>query len=198
VLLFGGGAFDESAYLNANPDVAAAVSSGQISSALDHYLRFGHAEGRAPNAEGRLPEVSLATTAFDDIGLDSTYYLEENPDVAAAVVNGDFTNARQHFDLFGGAEGRDPNALFDTDWYLAHNPDVAAAVSAGAITTAYAHYLGCGGHEGRAASDAFASGLYLDDYPDVQAAGMNPLLHFLSFGIEEGRHAQYIGTEVWL
>lgn len=38
--------FDEAAYLSANPDVAAAVAAGVISSGRNHYLRFGRYEGR--------------------------------------------------------------------------------------------------------------------------------------------------------
>ncbi|MBN2907183.1 MAG: hypothetical protein JXJ18_10790, partial [Rhodobacteraceae bacterium] len=182
VLLFGGAVFDEAYYLDANPDVAAAVIDGQTS-AFAHYIHFGHGEGRTPNVEGRLPEVTLTNTAFDPIGLDAAYYLEENPDVTAAIEAGILSDARQHFDLFGRSEGRDPNALFDTDWYLEHNPDVAAAVATGALS-AYDHYLAFGGFEGRNASDSFASALYLSDNPDVAAAGVNPLLHFLAFGVE--------------
>ena len=40
-------AFDEQAYLAANPDVAAHVAAGG-GSALDHYTQYGQAEGRRP------------------------------------------------------------------------------------------------------------------------------------------------------
>jgi hypothetical protein len=195
VLLFGGAAFDEGYYLSTNPDVAAAVNSGQIS-AREHFITFGYAEGRVPNAEERLPQVTLSSHSVDEIGFDATYYLEQNPDVAAAVANGDFESARQHFDRFGQYENRDPNALFHTGWYLEHYPDVAAAVAANVIT-AYAHYRLFGGFEGRSASDAFSSSAYLYDNPDVAAAGMNPLEHFLMFGVEEGRFGLYVGESIW-
>jgi hypothetical protein len=38
--------FDESAYLTTYPDVQQAVINGQFKSGLDHYERFGKAEGR--------------------------------------------------------------------------------------------------------------------------------------------------------
>ncbi len=38
--------FDEAAYLKLYPDIAAAVSSGKRESGLEHYLRYGRAEGR--------------------------------------------------------------------------------------------------------------------------------------------------------
>jgi len=40
--------FDEEAYLDQNPDVAAAIRAGQEASARGHYIRFGCAEGRSP------------------------------------------------------------------------------------------------------------------------------------------------------
>mgnify|MGYP001810718658 CR=1 FL=1 len=48
-----------------------------------------------------------------------TYYLAENPDVAAAVSSGAFTSGLQHFNLFGQSELRDPTALFSNRYYLA-------------------------------------------------------------------------------
>lgn len=38
--------FDEQGYLDANPDVAAAVASGSVKSGLDHYNQYGKNEGR--------------------------------------------------------------------------------------------------------------------------------------------------------
>ena len=40
------GNFDERGYLQANPDVAAAVRSGNFSSGLEHFQKYGQAEGR--------------------------------------------------------------------------------------------------------------------------------------------------------
>jgi hypothetical protein len=42
----GGSNFNEAQYLQLNPDVAAAVSSGQFSSGLDHFGMHGRSEGR--------------------------------------------------------------------------------------------------------------------------------------------------------
>ncbi|WP_199247718.1 hypothetical protein [[Phormidium] sp. ETS-05] len=48
-----------------------------------------------------------------------TYYLAENPDVAAAVSSGAFSSGLQHFSWFGQFELRDPSALFSHRYYLA-------------------------------------------------------------------------------
>jgi serralysin len=45
------------------------------------------------------------------------------------------------------------------------------------------------------ASAAFDTLGYLAENPDVAAAGVNPLEHFLSFGIYEGRQA--VSDGVW-
>ena len=46
-----------------------------------------------------------------------------------------------------------------------------------------------GAKEGRDPSPFFDSSAYLAAYQDVAAAGVNPLEHFLYFGIQEGRSA---------
>ena len=46
--------FDEAWYLRKYPDVQAAVKAERISSAREHYRRFGRNEGRLP-----VPEVAL-------------------------------------------------------------------------------------------------------------------------------------------
>ncbi|MFM2043670.1 MAG: hypothetical protein RLY86_2246, partial [Pseudomonadota bacterium] len=96
--------FDAAHYLSANPDVAAAVQSGAVSSAEAHFWSFGAAEGRSP-------------AAF----FDPAWYLRTNPGVAEAVARGDYQNAFAHFLLEGQFRGLDPNPYFDADAYLAGN-----------------------------------------------------------------------------
>ncbi|MFC4171943.1 carbohydrate-binding protein [Microvirga sp. GCM10011540] len=160
--------FDGAAYLAANPDVAAAGMDP-----LDHYVRFGAAEGRS--APGLDPRHVVGREITD--GFDSDFYLLNNPDVVAAGVEASF-----HFENHGWKEGRHANAFFDTGFYLESNPDVAAAG-----INALDHYLRFGAVEGRDPSTGFDSDFYLANNPDVAAAGINPLEHFLKFGISEGR-----------
>ena len=88
-------------------------------------------------------------------------------------------------DLLGVAEGRDPNAIFDTDGYLNAYADVRAA-GANPLT----HYDQFGFREGRDPSVEFDTSAYLAANPDVQAAGIDPMIHYLQFGLYEGRSAQ--------
>jgi serralysin len=55
--------------------------------------------------------------------------------------------------------------------------------------------MAVGWTEGRDASTWFDTQGYLAANPDVAAAGMNPLDHFLQFGIYEGRQA--VNDGVW-
>ena len=72
------GGFDATAYVDLNPSVAPTICSGQIS-ALDHFTRFGSAEGRR--------------AAF----LDDREYLLRDPEAALLIAKGLFANAADHF-----------------------------------------------------------------------------------------------------
>ncbi len=132
------------------------------------------------------PAATQAPAAGLPFGFSEAGYLAANPDVAAAVAAGGFVTGLAHYNAFGKGEARSTSVLFDTDWYLARNPDVAAAVTQ-RVTTALDHYLVNGWREGRDPSAAFDSSAYLDRNPDVAAAGMNPLVHFIGWGLGEGR-----------
>jgi hypothetical protein len=91
--------FDEDGYLRENPDVAGAVSRGELESAHMHYIGFGYFEGR----RGGGPAV------------DAEWYLGKYPDVAAAVREGRVRSAEAHFLSVGGGEGRSPAAEYEAD-----------------------------------------------------------------------------------
>ena len=108
--------FDSNFYQTARPDVfnafvAARGSTGQDwpTFALNHFNEFGAFEQSDPSAN-----------------FDTSFYLAQNPDVAAAGVN-----AFTHFLEFGAAEGRQPTAstpasdTFDSATYAAANTDLA-------------------------------------------------------------------------
>ena len=91
--------FDEDGYLRENPDVANAVSRGELESAHMHFIGFGYFEGR----RGAGPAV------------DAEWYLGRYPDVAAAVKGGRVTSAEAHFLSIGGGEGRSPAAEHEAE-----------------------------------------------------------------------------------
>lgn len=86
-------AVDSEWYLAQYPDVRAAVQSGKIKSAEEHYRSNGYLEKRFPSK----PKV------------DEQYYLRANPDVAAAVKKGQFESGYQHYFNNGYREGRKPS-----------------------------------------------------------------------------------------
>lgn len=90
------GVFDESFYREHYPDVAATGADP-----IDHYLRYGAAEGRNPSAF-----------------FDTRYYLENNQDV---VDSGE--NPLLHFCRFGWKELRNPSRYFDVWWYWSNHLD---------------------------------------------------------------------------
>src|SRR5690606_33717232 len=117
-------------------------------------------------------------------------YLRNNRDVAEAVAQGLIT-AWDHFELFGGAEGRSPTPLFNEAFYLQQNPDVAAAIEQGIISSAAQHFALFGQGEPRAINPAINLGQYLNANPDIAQAvlngAINPLDHLLQYGVSEGR-----------
>lgn len=97
---------------------------------------------------------------------DASYYLTNNPDVAAAGVD-----PYQHYLDHGAAEGRNPNAYFDTKYYLTQNPDVAASGMNPLL-----HFANYGYKEGRDPSLLFSDSKYVAANPS--AAGSDPLQQF--------------------
>lgn len=130
--------------------------------------------------------------AFDETG-----YLARNPDVAAAVQRGELASGWQHYQVWGGHERRDPNVLFNEAWYLDTYQDVAAAVQTGGLTTGYQHYMAFGWAEGRAPAPWMNATAYLINNADVAQAGVNPLMHYLAFGCNEGRTLQALPVDFW-
>jgi GT2 family glycosyltransferase/glycosyltransferase involved in cell wall biosynthesis len=88
----------------------------------------------AAKREAMLKESLLASALFDP-----EYYLEQNPEVAAAGID-----PAIHYIRFGGIEGRNPSAAFDASAYLSAYPDVRAA-----HVNPVLHYVKYGRNEGR-------------------------------------------------
>ncbi len=69
--------------------------------------------------------------------------------------------------------------LFDRAYYAEHNPDVADRVDPAL------HFARSGWREGRRPNPDFDPADYLARNPAVAAQGMNPLLHYADYGIDE-------------
>lgn len=136
--------------------------------------------------------------AVTSMTFDESYYLNQNPDVLTAILNGFFTSGQQHFQLVGYKELRDPNQFFDTSYYLTQNTDV---LNAG--VNPFSHFVTTGVNENRAPTEALASAAaggfdsatYLSNNTDVQAAitagtFSSAYQHWILVGQFEGRAAQ--------
>ncbi len=182
-ILLESGLFDPNFYLTKYPDVA---NTG--TNPLSHYLSHGVVDGRMPN-----------------LYFDTAFYLQHNADVAASGVN-----PLVHYLLDGFREGREPGPKFSGRLYLEQNPDVAASGM-----NPLAHFLRFGRLEGRVApidpsckgafgqqlleSGLFDPNFYLTQYPDVAKTGIDPLSHYLSHGVVEGRMPNlYFDTAFYL
>src|SRR6266478_5757059 len=113
------------------------LASGRVAAVLWHRLAARIRPSRkSPDPVDRDAAVILASGLFD-----SSWYLAENPDVAAAGMD-----PVKHYMLHGWKEGRDPSTSFVTRAYLSANPDVAAAGENPLL-----HYILHGKAEGRSA-----------------------------------------------
>jgi glycosyltransferase involved in cell wall biosynthesis len=102
-------------------------------------------------------ETSVNTTPSD---FDELTYLEYNPDVRAAVMQGAISCGYEHWIEHGQQEGRLSSTRAQPaqgnappDWnelrYLRNNPDVAAAVRTGIYSSGYDHWIQHGEQEAR-------------------------------------------------
>jgi hypothetical protein len=128
-------------YLNANPEKQQMMNSyvnKAMLMASGGYVRKFQEGGFA------IPE-----------GFNPDSYLQENPDVQAAIEAGQFTSAADHFQKFGGGEDRTgatgftPPPQFDATSYLEANPDVGQAIERGEFQDARDHFQKFGGGEDR-------------------------------------------------
>src|ERR1700756_3715964 len=98
--------WDERSYLSANPDVKAAVGNGSLRSGFEHWHRRGRFEGR-PITLGVMPKQrgedgqETSNKVWDEEA-----YLQQNPDVRAAVDNGILKSGLDHWEQYGRFEGR--------------------------------------------------------------------------------------------
>ena len=117
------------------------------------FLRLFDRAGELPDKAVRGSEKKeMAKPSIQNF--DELAYLTLNPDIEAAVLNGDVQSGYHHWVLHGSAEGRAlTSSNLPPDWsegrYLRANPDVAASVRAGVFASGYEHWLSSGQYEAR-------------------------------------------------
>ena len=163
--------FDEEMYVARYRDVEEGIATGLWISGLEHFARFGATDGRQYADVTALEDRSAPPIAFDE-----RFYLATYDDVAAAVKDGSFASAIDHFFHFGHREKRRyassidipapiaeltnlsttaeayavPIEYFDEQTYLELHPGVTTAIQSGEISSALEHYTMYGAAEKRA------------------------------------------------
>ena len=118
-------------YADQNSDVRAETGYDEAKLSA-HWKRFGLGEGRR------------SSPVFD-----ARYYLQHNPDVAAAVGQTNYPQAALHWYKNGRQEGRPSHPEFEVTRYLQLNQDVARQHGDHNYIKAIDHYLQVGYPEGR-------------------------------------------------
>jgi len=196
--------FDLEAYLLANEGLNDAIEKGIVEDAKEHFENFGLNEIKSG---ARIFHKDF--DVFDEVG-----YVKEFNDVADAINRGEYKDGFEHFCKLGYIEiisgkrfwkrkiiNNDINtielqliknsAFFDESYYL----DSCNIVGLHADDT-IPHYLFEGWRLGLNPSERFNTNYYLSKYEDIKSANINPLIHFLEHGINEGRKG--LSYEDWI
>lgn len=132
----------------------------------------------SPACEGG--ESSSAFNSVVSSGIfDEHYYRQQCLDRGLQVAD-----PISHFLHEGWKLGLNPNPFFDTNYYQSQLRELGECHERNPLL----HYLQKGASMGLPASPWFDTAWYVDTYADVREAGTNPLVHFIHFGISEGRH----------
>lgn len=137
-----------------------------VADPLDHYLTVGAAQGLDPSA------------AFDSI-----WYTRQVGELPEGIT------PLEHYLSEGGHRGIDPHPLFSSAWYLQQRESDPDGL------TPLEHYLAVGWRANLDPCALFSARGYLQRNPDVAAGGVNPFVHYLKFGISEGREGTYLWDE---
>lgn len=164
--------FDEDFYLVQNPDVLQEIAVGNFSSGLEHFVNVGQFENRDPN-----------------VLFDTSFYIETNTGVAAAIEEGILT-AVEHFLAYGQFEFRDPSPLFNTAFYIS-NPEFATELESAELTP-FEHFVRFGQFEFRDPTFLFDSGFYVTQNLDVvdllnNGSFASAIQHYILVGLPENR-----------
>ncbi len=135
--------------------------------------------------------IGTETLVSQNSLFDEHWYLQEYPNVAAAVAAGQYATGYDQYVKYGQYEGYSPSPFWNESWYLQQNPDVAAAVRAGKVSSGFMQYYLFGQYENRPGLLYFNQSYYLSLYSNVGAAISAGIVtsayeHYVDFGQYEG------------
>lgn len=169
--------FDKDFYAETYEDVAS-----QGFDALSHYVKFGWREQRRPNAwySDKLVPMNLVST--NPTTPPFILFLTHLPGITPAEFE-KMCGAGGIIDFGhdGCWECQVMRGAFNGTYYRRKYPDIADH------SDALIHFCESGWKEMRDPCVGFSTKYYLDSNKDVASAAMNPFVHYLSKGCEEGR-----------
>lgn len=166
------GLYDEEYYLVTNPDI-------QTVNPLAHYLTIGYIEGRNPS--GLFETECYLENSLDvaKLGLNPLIHYVNNAYDSNRKIKCNLTLSKfNEFKDFIIQEG-----FYDEEYYLKQCTTK--------IIDPLDHYLTVGWKKGKNPSVIFNTNEYLRYNEDVIESGMNPLLHYVLYGIEQERIFNY-------
>ncbi|MGH1569970.1 rhamnan synthesis F family protein [Methylobacterium sp. P31] len=111
---------------------------------------------------------------------DPDWYAAQAPEIVPESLN-----PLVHFLEHGAADGLDPSPWFDARWY--HATYLADDDAANPL----AHFLKDGGRT-TSPSPRFDAPWYLAEHVEAAARGLNPLVHYIQYGIGQGRRTRCV------
>ena len=98
---------------------------------------------------------TLLQSLVRQLPFDPAFYLQQNPDIAAAYEAGKIPDLHRHFYESGFFEGRfGAPPPVDEDFYTANYQDIGTAIRRGDVASGAEHYMRSGAAEGRLPSEA--------------------------------------------
>jgi glycosyltransferase involved in cell wall biosynthesis len=177
--------FSLSLYLKHNPEVAGAGEEP-----LSDFLNGGYRKGRIAIPAWLESDEHEKLTDEMNIIAKSGLFMRDWYKSTHTDLWHDSIDPLLHFVRRGARENRQPNPVFDTVWYKnAYKDDIEDA-------NPLAFYASKGAEMGHWPARDFSPALYLEENDDIDPEKVDPLGHYLHYGLREKRRYPRPGTQV--
>ena len=137
----------------------------------------GAIKRRLPGAKKRQEALRILNSTYFDYEYYAHYLIGRTSDLDAI---------RAHYLSIGHASGISPTRYFSSSYYLFQCR--LKNVELPTNSNPFQHYLSHGFALGLDPHPLISNSWYLDRFPEVAKANMEPVSHFINFGLREGRH----------
>lgn len=172
--------FDSNYYIEHNPNLS------DTDDAIDYYIRKGRYEDYPTSKYFDKKEYYRLNLDLKTYGIDPVIHFTQN----GHKEKRPFKRAKLELSDLAGYDSRIIdyyNVIYESDYfdeyyYMEENPEVEAL-----DVDPILHYILAGSDNGKNPSKNFSTDEYLRVYGDVKNSHINPLYHYLSNGVNEGR-----------